>query len=90
MVYFVTAFFMLIVELPSCEEVMENILSQLTWFSPVFLIFLAIITLVNIFIEKILEKRKSSKEFLKLLFLHTLLYIVTFIINAIILYFKCC
>src|SRR5688572_23478510 len=57
----------LIVRFPLCEQVMAVILNTLSQSLPIFIFFYLIITTMNYFTERRLEKRIQSREFIYLL-----------------------
>ena len=66
----------LIVFRPVCDRVMEAVWHQLERLAPFYLLFLICSLGMNFLIERKLEKKKKSKEFLFLLIIEVLLLTV--------------
>src|SRR4051812_14125762 len=60
----------IIARLPECKNVMEIIWNNVFELSQIYLIYLVLITVINFLVERKLEKRKNSKEFLVLAFIN--------------------
>ncbi|MNV01191.1 hypothetical protein D3C71_913870 [compost metagenome] len=67
--------FGLITTLPNCDRVTDIIISQLTKLSSFYLLFLLCITGINLLIERKLEKRIHTKEYLYLLIIQCILVV---------------
>ncbi len=59
--------YVLILRNPDCDRVMDVIKDELCELIPIFMAYLAVVTGLNYLVERYLEKRKGSKEFLLLL-----------------------
>ena len=90
MIFYVRIGYGLIVLLPACSNVKDVIWKVVTELSQIYLIYLIIITIMNIFFERKIEKRNSSKEFV---FLAVLNIIILVLITSLIsneFYKTCC
>ena len=79
----------LIVKFPSCDKVMSVIWSNLQDLLSLYLVYCIIATLLNLVIERKLEKQKTSKEYLSLLFGNVLFLIVGAVMLSYNFYIRC-
>ena len=89
-IYAVTASFLIIVEPPADNNLMRVALNVSLDLSMLFIVFLSLITLINFLIERKIEKRKSSKEFITLMLVNLTVFIVTTILCATYYMNTCC
>jgi magnesium-transporting ATPase (P-type) len=67
----------MIVRFPDCDHVMESIWSTVQDASVAYFLFLAVITVFNFFIERKLERRSHSNNYLILALLHFMVLILS-------------
>jgi glucan phosphoethanolaminetransferase (alkaline phosphatase superfamily) len=76
MIFYVNVSYGIIARLPECKNVKEVILNAIVELSQTYLIYLIIITAINIFFERKIEKRVDSKEFILLTIINIILLIL--------------
>ena len=80
--YAVFMSFGIIVEPPDDHDFMKVIWNVTLYLSVIFILFLSIVTLINYLLERKVEKRQNSKEFLILMIIHLVLFIISVIYCA--------
>ena len=89
-IYAVYNSYAIIVEPPSDGNKMKVIYEVTKVLSIINLIFLSVVTLINFLLERKVEKRKSSKEFIALSLIHLLIFASLIIYCAKDYYDNCC
>jgi len=64
MIFYTSFSYGIIARLPECKNVKDVILNVIVELSQIYLIYLIIITSINILFERKIEKRRDSKEFI--------------------------
>jgi glucan phosphoethanolaminetransferase (alkaline phosphatase superfamily) len=76
MIFYASVSYGIIARLPECKNVKEVILNVIVELSQTYLIYLIIITAINILFEREIEKRRDSKEFIFLTIINIILLIL--------------
>jgi len=76
MIFYANVSYGIIARFPECKNVKEVILNVIVELSQTYLIFLIIITAINILFERKIEKRCDSKEFIFLTIINIVLLIL--------------
>lgn len=76
MIFYANVGYGIIARLPECENVKEVIWNVVVKLSQIYLVYLIIISAINILFERKIEKRRGSKEFVFLAILNIVLLIL--------------
>jgi hypothetical protein len=76
MIFYANVSYGIIAILPKCENVKEVIWKVVVELSQIYLIYLIIISTINILFERKIEKRNGSKEFVFLFVLNIILLVL--------------
>ena len=90
MIFYANVGYGIIARLPECENVKEVIWKVIEELCLVYVIYLIIITTINILFERKIEKRKSSKEFLFLAVFNIIMIVSITVLFSNQFYKMCC
>lgn len=76
MIFYANLSYGIIARLPECENVKEVIWNVVLDLSQIYLIYLIVITVINILVERKIEKKINSKEFLFLAIINIFLLVL--------------
>ena len=76
MIFYANLGYGIIARIPECENVKSIIWNVVGELSKIYFVYLIIITAVNILLEKKIEKRSNSKEFIALAVINIILFVL--------------